>query len=127
VAWKALAALILFASGAVAAFAVYSAGWHNSATRTVTTTIAKRDPYVRTVTDAAGTHRVFTLRSGDVVRRPQAAVECGAYQEGGFANLHCFRIGGGRHTFVFYNDSVQVFGPGAEPLTPTDSFDWQPR
>lgn len=37
------------------------------------------------------------------------------------------RIGGGRHTFVFYKDSVQVFGPGAEPLTPTDSFDWQPR
>jgi hypothetical protein len=111
----------------VAAFTVYTFGWRDSTTRTVTVSTTKRDPYVKTVTDASGTHRVYTLRSGDYVRRPQAAVECLASQEGAFPNLHCIRIGGGRHTIVFYKDSVQVYGPDAEPLTPTDSFDWQPK
>jgi hypothetical protein len=127
VAWKGLAALAIAVCGAVALFAVYTVGWRDSVTRTITISTTERDPFVQTVKDVSGTHRVYTLRDGDYVRRPQAAVECQASQEGGFLNLHCLRIGGGRHTIVFYRDSVQVYGPDAEPLTPTDSFDWQPK
>ena len=127
VARQALVVLAIVVGGAAAAFAVYTLGWHESTTRTVTVSTSKRDPFVKTVRDVTGTHRVYTLRYGDVVRRPQAGAECLASQEGGFPNLHCLRIGGGRHTIVFYKDSVQVYGPNAEPMTPTDSFRWQPR
>jgi len=127
VARQALVALAIVVGGAVAAFGVYTLGWHDSATRTVTVNTPQRDPFVKTVRDVTGTHRVYTLRYGDIVRRPQAATRCGAYGEGGFPNLSCFRIGGGRHTFAFYKDNVQVYGPNAEPMTPTDSFRWQPR
>ena len=122
-AWKALAALAIAVGGAVAAFAVYTFGWHDSDTRTAT----RNDPSVKTVKGVRGSHRVYTLRDGDYVRRPQAAVECLASQEGGFPNLICLRIGGGRHTFIFHKDSVSVIGPDAEPLEPSESFDWEPR
>jgi hypothetical protein len=96
VAWRALAALAIVVSGAVAAFAVYTFGWHD------TSTAPKRtDRFVKTVSDVTGTHLVYTLRDGDYVRRSQAAVECIASQEGGFPNLRCLRIGGGRHSIVF--------------------------
>ena len=126
VARQALVALAVVAGGAVAAFAVYTFGWHDNTARTVTVTTTKRDPYVKTVRDAAGTHRMITLRYGDIVVRPGAAALCAAYQEGGFPNLSCRRIGHGRHTFVFYEDSVQVYGPNAEPMTPSESFRWMP-
>jgi hypothetical protein len=126
VARQALVALAIVVGGTVAAFAVYTFGWHDTA-RTVTVTTTKRDPYVKRVKDAAGTHRIITLRYDDIVVRPGAAAQCGASQEGGFPNLRCRRIGGGRHTFVFYEDSVQVYGPNAEPMTPSESFRWLPK
>lgn len=122
-AWKALAAVAIAVGGAVTAFAVYTFGWHDSDTRTVT----RSDPFVKTVKGVTGSHRVYTLRDGDYVRRPRAAVECLASQEGGFPNLVCLRIGGGRHTLIFYQDSVSVIGPDADPLNPSESFDWSPK
>jgi hypothetical protein len=126
VAWRTLAALAIVVSGAVAAFAVYTFGWDDSSTANGGAP-KRTDPFVKTVSDVTGTHRVYTLRDGDYVRRSQAAVECLASQEGGFPNLRCLRIGGGRHSIVFYKDSIQVYGPDAEPLTPSESFDWQPK
>jgi hypothetical protein len=127
VAWKTLAALAIVVSGAVAAFAICTFGLDDSSTANGGSAPKRTDPFVKTVSDATGTYRVYTLRDGDYVRRSQAAVECLASQEGGFPNLFCLRIGGGRHSIVFYKDSVQVYGPDAEPLTPSESFDWQPK
>ena len=127
VARQALVALAIVVGGAVAAFAVYTFGSHETTTRTVTVTTTKRDPYVKTVTDAAGRHRIYALRYGDIVVRPGAAARCEASQEGGFPDLRCRRIGGGRHTFSFYEMGVQVYGPNAEPMTPSESFRWMPK
>lgn len=131
-AWKALAALAIAVGGAVAAFAVYTFGWHDSATRTVTTTTAKRDPYVKTVRDAAGlVKRVYTLRDGDIVLRPEAAAQCAAYAEGGFPNLFCKHASGrGRHQVIFYEDSVLVWPldcPTCGPDGPVHSYKWAPK
>ena len=126
-AWRALAALAIVVSGAVAAFAVYSFGWYDNSTANEGSASKRTDPFVKTVHDARGTYRVYALRDGDYVRRSQAAVECVASQEGGFPNLRCLRIGGGRHSIVFYKDSIQVYGPDAGPLTPSESFDWRPK
>jgi len=127
VARQALVALAIVVGGAVAAVAVYTFGWHESTTRTITTTTAKRDPFVKTVKEASGTYRVYTLRDGDVVRRPEAAAVCGAYIEGAFPNLHCTRIGGGRGSVVFYKDSVQVYDSKSEPFEPSFTVRWQPK
>jgi hypothetical protein len=127
VARQALVALAIVVGGAVAAFAVYTFGWHDTADRGSASPTQRTDPFVKTVTDVTGTHRIYTLRYGDIVVRPGAAARCAAYQEGGFPNLHCTRIGNGRHTFVFYENSVQVYGPNAEPMTPSDSFRWLPK
>jgi hypothetical protein len=127
VARQALVALAIVVGGAVAAFSVYTFGWQDRTTRTVTTTTAKRDPYVKTVRDVGGTHRIYTLRDGDVVRRPEAAAQCGAYAEGNFPNLHCTRIGGGRGSVVFYSDSIHVYDSKSEPFEPSFTVRWQPR
>jgi len=101
---KALAALAIVVAGAVAGFAVYTFGWHNRGG-----TRASLGVPVATVKDVAGTHRVYTLRDGDVVLRPEAATRCEASGEGGVPNLFCTRIGGGRHQVIFYKDSVLVW------------------
>jgi hypothetical protein len=112
--------------GAVAAFAIYTFSWHDS-TPDKASTPERTDPFVKTVTDDYGTHRVYTLRYGDVVRRSEAAAECGAYAEGGFPNLICTRIGGGRGSVVFYKDSVQVYDAKSEPFEPSFTVRWQPK
>jgi hypothetical protein len=72
------------------------------------------------VTDVAGVHRVFTLRYGDVVLRPEAATRCEASGEAGIQNLFCTRVGGGRHQVIFYAGSVLVWplarGPDGPPF-----------
>jgi hypothetical protein len=74
--------------------------------------------------------RVIVLRDGDVVVRREAATRCEASAEGGFANLFCSRIGGGRHQVIFYSDSVLVWpldcrgcGPDATPF----AYRWESR
>jgi hypothetical protein len=101
---KTLAALAIIVAGAVGAFAVFTFGWHNRGATQASPPIP-----VSTVTDVAGTHRVYTLRDGDVVLRPEAAVRCEASGEGGIPNLFCTRIGGGRHQVIFYSDDVLVW------------------
>jgi hypothetical protein len=126
-----LVALAILVGGAAAASAAYTFGWHDSAARTITvTTTAKRDPYVKTVKDPSGTYRVYTLRYGDIVRRPQAATRCRAEGEGGSPNLFCDRIGSGRHEIIFYRDSVLVWPldcPACGPDGPVYSYKWGPK
>ena len=71
--------------------------------------------------------RVQNLRTGQVVLRPEAAVRCEASLEGGFENFHCTRIGGGRYSFAFYEDSVLVYGPRGEPTDPDFTLRWKRR
>jgi hypothetical protein len=52
VAWKALAALAILVGGAVAAFAVYTFGWHESGTERTA-----NDPFVTTVNEPWGAYR----------------------------------------------------------------------
>ena len=58
-AWKTLAALAIVVSGAVAAFAVYSFGWHDNSTANEGGASKRTDPFVKTVRDARGTYRVY--------------------------------------------------------------------
>jgi hypothetical protein len=101
---KALAALAIVVAGAVAGFAVYTFGWHSGGETRVSHGVP-----VKTVKNAAGTHRVYTLRDGDVALRPEAAVRCEASAEGGLRNFFCTRTGGGRHQVIFYDDDVLVW------------------
>jgi hypothetical protein len=101
---KALAALAIIAAAAVGAFAVYTFGWHKRGGTQVSVGVP-----VQTVTDVAGTPRVYMLRDGDVVLRPEAATRCLASGEAGIPNLFCTRIGGGRHQVIFYADDVLVW------------------
>jgi len=112
---KALAALGIVVAGAVVGFAIYTFGWH--------------DDHRSAAVNSTNGHRVYTLRGGDIVRRPNAGTQCVASVEGGFPNLFCTRIGGGRHQVIFYKDSVLVWpldcrrcGPGG----PVFTYRWEP-
>jgi hypothetical protein len=114
-----LKALAVAVAGAVAAFAVYTFGWHE-----------KGKPTITTVTRPAGVQRVFTLRDGDVVLRPSAGARCEASGEGGRPNLFCTRLGGGRHQVIFYDDVVLVWPldcRGCGPDGPVFDYRWKPK
>ena len=120
--WKALAALSIVVAGGVGGFAVYTFGWHSDRQ-------ASR-AFAATVTTPAGTRRVYTLRDGDVVLRPEAAVRCEASGEGGRPNLFCTRIRGGRHQVVFYKDAVLVWPLDCRtcgPDGPVFEYRWGPK
>jgi hypothetical protein len=105
--WKALPALGIVVIGAVAAFGIYTFGWHDSNGGKKT---------------QAGQH--YTLRSGDVVRLPATATECEASFEAGIPNLFCARVGArGRYQVVFWNDRVDIYDlqRHGEPMVPTYS------
>jgi hypothetical protein len=124
VAWKALAALAIAVGGAVTAFAVYTFGWHENGTQRKSS-----DPFVRTVTTDSYVHRVYRLRDGDVVLRPQAGTQCEASGEGGIRNLFCTHIESGRHQVIFYSDSVLVWPLDCRacgPDGPVHSYLWTP-
>jgi hypothetical protein len=123
--WKALAAFALTLAGALAAFAIYTFGWHEKGSGRKSS--GRAIPSVRTV---GGNQRVYTLRDGDVVLRPEAAVRCEASGEGGIPNLFCTRIGGGRHQVIFYKDTVLVWPldcRGCGPDGPTFDYSWAPK
>ena len=70
---------------------------------------------------------IYTLRWGDVVRDPRTGTVCEATGEAGLPNLLCRHTRRGRHEAVFWNDELQVYGPGSEAMTPTYSFKWWGR
>jgi len=65
---------------------------------------------------------VYTLRDGDAVRRPTAATRCEASTEAGSPNLYCTRVGGGRFSVAFYEDSFLVWRDPDH----AQSFKWKP-
>ena len=72
-------------------------------------------------------HVIYTLRWGDVVRDPRTGTRCEATGEAGIPNLFCTHTARGRFEAVFWDDELQVYGPGSEPFEPTYSFKWWPR
>jgi hypothetical protein len=70
---------------------------------------------------------IYTLRWGDVVRDPRTGTRCEATGEGGIPNLFCTHTVRGRYEAVFWDDELQVYGPGSEAMTPTYSFNWWGR
>jgi len=114
--WKALAALAIVVAGAVAAFSVYTFGWHKSGSEHKTQTAI-------TETER-GRHRLYRIRSGDVIRISATATQCEASHEAGIPNLFCTRAGSrGRYQVVFWNDSVDIYDLAlhGEPMVPTYS------
>ena len=65
---------------------------------------------------------VYTLRTGDTARRPAASTRCLASAEGGSPNLYCTRVGGGRYSVAFYDDSFLVWRDPDH----AQSFRWKP-
>jgi hypothetical protein len=87
-----------------------------------------RDNKTNTPARPASRQRVvYTLRSGDVVRDPRTGTRCEATGEGGIPNLFCTHTARGRYEAVFWDDELQVYGPGSEEMTPTYSFAWWGR
>ena len=76
--------------------------------------------------DNDGAHRaaVLTLRSGDELVDPRTGTRCVAAGEGGLPNLDCRHTRRALGEVVFWNDDLQVYGPGSEEMTPTYSFPW---
>ena len=70
---------------------------------------------------------IYTLRWGNVVRDPRTGTRCEATGEGGIPNLYCTHTARGRYEAVFWNDELQVYGPGSGPFEPTYSFKWWGR
>jgi hypothetical protein len=105
---KALAALLVVVSGAVAVFAIYTFGWRDD------------DPERMSPPG----QRVYVLRQGDRVRMPAVATECEATQEGGFPRLLCLRTSRGRYEVDIFADTVHLYDlddPNGEPMAPTYS------
>jgi hypothetical protein len=105
---KALVALAILVTGAVATFAVYTFGSDDEAELTQTSTAP----------------RVFSLEQGDIVRMPSAATECEATHEAGFPRLFCTRTSASRYQVIINRDVVQVYDlkdPDVEPFVPTYS------
>ena len=116
VAWRVLLAAGMFVAGAVAAFAtVYAVGWREAGGEGATTRAPER------------MRRVYTLRDGDIVVRPEAATRCEASGEAGVPNLFCTRIPRGRHQIIFYDSCVLVWPLARGPDGPPFVYRWMTR
>ena len=113
---RAFAAVGIFLAGAVAAFAAaYALGWREAE--------SERQPS----TTRASMRRVYTLRDGDAVVRPEAATRCEASGEAGIPNLFCTRTARGRHQIIFYTHCVLVWPLARGPDGPPFVYRWRTR
>jgi hypothetical protein len=108
---RGLAALGIVVGGAVAAFAVYTFGWHDDGDSRRAT---QRDARIR---------HVYTLRQGNVVHVPAAAARCEVSAEGGVPNLYCAHTGRTRYQVVLWKDRADLYDLArrGEPMMPTYS------
>ena len=108
---KGLAALGIVVGGAVAAFAVYTFGWHDG------------DGSGRATPRIDQPRRVYTLDQGDAVRVPAAAARCEVQAEGGIPNLFCVHTGRTRYQVVLWKDQADLYDLArhGEPMVPTYS------
>ena len=89
---------------------------------------AGSDGKTNTPARPAPTHQViYTMRWGDVVRDPRTGTRCEATGEGGVPNLYCTHTARGRYGAVFWDDALQLYGPGSGPFEPSHSFRWWAR
>jgi hypothetical protein len=70
---------------------------------------------------------LHTLRWGETVLDPRTGTRCKASGEAGIPNLVCIHVPHGVHQAVFWDDDLQVYGPGSQPMEPTYSFRWWAR
>ena len=106
---KVLAAFGIVTGGAVAAFAVYTFGWHDdSGSRKTTPTVARG-------------HHVYTLSKGDVVHVPAASSRCEVSGEGGIPNFYCVHTGRTGYQVVLWKDGADLYDLArhGEPMVPT--------
>ena len=115
---RAIAPLAVVLAAAVAAFAIYTFGWHRESGR--------REPSTgllapsRAPTGSLG-QRLYLLREGDVVRLPGTATDCLATGEAGQPELFCTHTRRSRFQVVFTPDGVSLFDLArhGEPMVPT--------
>lgn len=114
---KGLAALGIGVGGALAAFAVYTFGWHND------------DGSGRSAPRDARIRHVYTLGQGDAVRVPAAAARCEVSSEGGVPNLFCVHTGRTRYQVVLWKDQADLYDLArrGEPMAPTYSVPSRPK
>ena len=105
-----LAALAVVVAGAVAGLAIYTFAWRESGSH-------RTFPTASIIKGGHG----YALQRGDVIRVPAAATRCEASREGGYPNLFCSRMSGGRYDVVFYKDSVLVWSSPDKAI----SYSWQ--
>lgn len=107
---RGLAALGMVIVGAVAAFAVYTLGWHDD------------DGGGRGASDDRA-HHVYILTQGDVVRIPGAAARCEVSHEAGIPNLFCAHTGRTRYQAILWKDRADLYDltRNGEPMVPTYS------
>ena len=68
--------------------------------------------------------KLYTLRTGDVVRAPLASTLCEASAEGGAPDLFCTRTPSSRYQVIFYEDEVLIYRSG-DPDNPR-AVPWKP-
>lgn len=125
--WGPLGALATLVTGAVAAFAIYTFGWHEDSSSAKAPNplgpSTKAPPPPRSLkpkrfTGMIGSQRLYTIRYGDVIRYPGTATRCQATAEGGTPQLSCVHAGRSRFQVVFNGYGVRVY----DLRPPNDGF-----
>jgi hypothetical protein len=95
----------------VAAFAIYTFGWHDHGSNGRTAPVGRSG------------HRVYTLSEGDVVRIPAAAARCEVTEEGSIPNFYCAHLGQTGYQVVLWKDQADLYDLArhGEPMVPTYS------
>jgi hypothetical protein len=110
---KALPALAIVVAGALAAFAIYTFGWHEAGNN------------VSGGAGGAETSHVVIIRDGDVVRDPRTGTVCQATGEAGVPNLFCTHGTEAQSRFqaVLWADRADLYDVArhGEPMLPTYS------
>jgi len=108
---RVLGAVGIAAAGALAAFAIYTFGWHNdSGSPHTTSTVAQG-------------HHVYTVSEGDVVQVPAAAARCEVSGEAGIPNFYCVHTGRTGYQVFLWKDRADLYDLARqdEPMVPTYS------
>ena len=106
---KLLSVVAIVTAGALAAFAIYTFGWHN------------KNGGGRITSPVAQGRNVYTVGEGDVVHVPVAAVRCEVSHEAGVPNFYCVHTGRTRYQVFLWKDRADLYDLArhGEPMLPT--------
>ena len=96
-------------AGAVAAFGIYTFGWHH-------------EDYGRQTTSTVDQGRhVYTVNEGDIVHIPVAAARCEVSHEAGVSNFYCVHTGRTGYQVFLWTDRADLYDLArhGEPMVPT--------